>query len=110
MTYPDDSLQKYFDDQSWWEKSQNKQLSPGRLIWAFIPHVDLIPKSLIPAGRAEDEAASHDKIRFEIADLRIKSTISKKELPAAILPSYPGECYTVHRAKKDQPWLLLLAV
>lgn len=101
MTYPDGSLQKYFDDHSWWEKAKDKQLNPSRLIWAFVPHVDLLPKSLISTGRAEDEAANHDKANYEIADLRISAPFPKTDLPAAILPYYRGECYTVHRSKKD---------
>lgn len=106
MTYPDGSLQKYFDDHSWWEKAKDKQLNPGRLIWAFVPHVDLLPKSLISTGRAEDEAANHGKASYEIADLRINNPFSKKQLPAAILPHYRGECYTVHRSKK-RPVLII---
>lgn len=100
LTYPDDSLQKYFDDDCWWEKNTDKTICPGRLIWAFLPHVDQIPKSLIPTGRAEDEATNHSKASFEIADLRIRNPFKKDSLPAAILPYYPGECYTVHRSKK----------
>ena len=106
MTYPDGALQKYFDDQSWWEKTESKQICPGRLIWAFVPHIDLVPKSLIPTGRAEDEATNHHKASFEISDLRINTTIPKTSLPTAILPYYPGECYTVHRSKK-RPALIL---
>lgn len=106
MTYPEGSLQKYFDDHSWWEKNTDKRPTPGRLIWAFIPHVDLIPRSLIPTGRAEDEATNHAKASFELAALRINTHLSKTSLPAAILPFYPGECYTVHRSKK-RPALIL---
>ena len=69
MSYPDGSLQKYFHNESWWEKTKEKQLAPGRLIWAFVPHVDIIPKSLIPTGRAEDEETNHSKASYEIADL-----------------------------------------
>ncbi|MGX9728095.1 MAG: hypothetical protein ACTFAK_12490 [Candidatus Electronema sp. VV] len=100
MSYPEDSLQKYFYDHSWWEKTTEKHPLTGRLIWAFIPHIDVIPKSLIPTGRAEDEASNHSKASFEIADLRIKSHFQKNSLPAAILPVYQNECYTVHRSKK----------
>jgi hypothetical protein len=64
MSYPDGSLQKYFYDLSWWEKTTEKHPLTGRLIWAFIPHIDVIPKSLIPTGRAEDEASNHSKASF----------------------------------------------
>ncbi len=73
---------------------------------AFVPHVDVIPKSLIPTGRAEDEATNHSKASYEIADLRINSVFQKNSLPAAILPYYQNECYTVHRSKK-RPALLI---
>ncbi|MCI5219390.1 MAG: hypothetical protein D3914_09415 [Candidatus Electrothrix sp. LOE2] len=106
MTYPDGSLQKYFDNHSWWEKTNEKQPSFGRLIWAFVPHVDIIPKSLLPTGRAEEEASNHSKVSYEIADLRINSHFQKNSLPAAILPCYQGECYTIHRSKK-RPVLLI---
>ena len=106
MTYPEGSLQQFFDNDSWWEKTTDKRLSPGRLIWAFVPHVDVLPKSLISTGRAEDEATNHSKASYEITDLRISNNIKKTALPAAILPYYRGECYTVHRSKK-RPVLLL---
>jgi hypothetical protein len=73
-------LQKYFDDHSWWEKTTEKNPLPGRLIWAFIPHIDVIPKSLTPIGRAEDEASNHNKASYEIAVLRIKSHFQKNAL------------------------------
>lgn len=106
VTYPDGSLQKYFDDHNWWEKTENKQLLPGRLIWAFIPHVDVLPKSLISTGRAKDEETNHSKASYEITDLRINNPFQKAALPAAILPYYRGECYTVYRSKK-RPVLLI---
>jgi hypothetical protein len=106
LTYPDGSLQKFFDDHCWWEKSTDKIPSPGRLIWAFVPHVDLIPQSFIPTGRAEDEASNHGKASYELAALRITSHHQRTSLPAAILPCYPGEGYTVHRSKK-RPALIL---
>jgi hypothetical protein len=77
VTYPDGTLQKFFNDNSWWDKRPDKKLIPGRLIWAFIPHVDIMPKSMIPAGRLEDEAGNHSKINFEIADLRIGSPYTR---------------------------------
>ncbi len=36
MSYPDGSLQKYFHDDSWWEKTKEKQPVPGRLIWGHL--------------------------------------------------------------------------
>lgn len=106
LTYPEDSLQYFFDNDCWWESTTDKTIRPGLLMWAFVPHVDLIPKSLIPTGRAEDEATNHGKASFELADLRIKTEFTTNSLPAAILPHYPGECYTVHRSKK-RPVLVL---
>lgn len=106
MTYPNGSLQQFFDNDSWWEKTTENQPSPGRLIWAFVPHVDVLPKSLISTGRAEEEASNHGKATYEITDLRIGNRLQKTALPAAILPYYRSECYTVHRSKK-RPVLLL---
>ncbi|MDU9049863.1 MAG: hypothetical protein Q3M30_13525 [Candidatus Electrothrix sp. Rat3] len=107
MTYPDGTLQKFFNDNSWWDERTDKILTPGRLIWAFIPHVDIMPKSMIQAGRLEDEAGNHNKINYEIADLRIRNSYNPmKNLPTAILPYFREECYTVHRSKK-RPALVL---
>lgn len=106
MIYPDNSPQRYIDDTTWWEKTEDKKLRPGRLLWAFVPHVDVIPKSMIPDGRPEDDPTNHDKARYRISDLRIKASIKKDSLPAAILPLYRNECYIVQRSKK-RPVLLL---
>jgi hypothetical protein len=77
MIYPDNSLQKYIDDSTWWEKVEDKELRPGRLLWAFVAHVDVIPKSLVPTGRPEDDPTDHNKARYRITDLRIKAPIKK---------------------------------
>ncbi len=53
VTYPDGSLQKYFDD----------HINPGRLIWAFVPHVDLLPTAILPHYRGECYTVHRSKKR-----------------------------------------------
>ena len=108
LTYPEDCIQRYYDDRNWWQKAKDKQLRPGRLLQAFIPHVSVTPKTLTPIGRQEEEAGNHGKANYQIGPLRINSPPRTDDLPVAGLTCYSGECFTVHRSKKR--YCLLISV
>jgi hypothetical protein len=99
--YPEECLQSWVTDKgSWWDKDTSKELRPGNLIWAFIPHIDLIPHSIEAHDRG-DNYADHSTATFKLTPLRIKSPPPQKDkLPVAALPLYPGERHIVYKGKK----------
>lgn len=81
----------------WWVKCAAHPLCRGQLVRAFVPHVDLVPNTLVPEGRTNP--TSHDQARYKIQTLRVGDLHEKPTLPVAALPSREGEVFTVHRAK-----------
>ncbi|HAA58673.1 MAG TPA: hypothetical protein DCE42_28180 [Myxococcales bacterium] len=106
--YPSDSIQFSVEagGDPWWEKTATKEIERGRLVWAFLPHVDQIPSILLPEGR--DDPTDHNSALFRIKSLNVKKPPpeSRDSLPIAAMPKFAGEVYSVHRAKK-RPALLL---
>jgi len=100
--YPEDSLQFYCSP--WWGRAQDEQIRRGRLLWAFVPHVDQHPHVLIPEGRSEPTEHGSANYRFE--PLRGSTLPAEAKLPVAGLPGYPGEVRLVLRAKR-RPVLVL---
>jgi len=98
--YEDTTLQSYFhsDQKPWWVKEEPKRIVPGRLLWAFLPHTDLIPNVLIPVGRASD--TEHKVANYRIEDFSTANPPKKSRLPVAALPDYEGERRFVYRAKR----------
>lgn len=76
----------------------------GRLIWAFVPHVDQHPYILVTEGRSEP--TEHRSADFRIEPLQGGKLPTGSQLPVAGLPHYPGEVRLVYRAKK-RPALVL---
>ncbi len=93
---PDDCLQNLIDH-PWWIQDDSKTPQCGRLLRAFVPHVDLTPYTLIPENRSNP--TEHHRALFKLEQLRIQQHRSQSQLPVAALPQYPGEVYAVHRAK-----------
>ncbi len=73
-------------------------MARGRLVWAFVPHVDQQPYVLVVKGRVEDDR--HSDAEFEVQPLRVNSPPEEAFLPVAALPAYAGEVRTVYRAKR----------
>lgn len=103
-TYPELSIQSIIEPSPWWVKAQSKELHRGRLIWAFLPHVDQVPFRLLPVGRAE--AIAHEQVTVRIEPLRIKQPQPYVTLPVAGMPIHPGEARIVQQAKK-RPALII---
>ena len=99
--FPEDSLQNYCEP--WWVRSEDQQLRRGRLIWAFVPHVDQQPYLLVAKGRSEP--TEHRFADFEIEPLGSRVPPGA-DLPVAGLPYYPGEVRLLYRAKR-RPALVL---
>jgi hypothetical protein len=102
--YPEDSIQAYVG--KWWLTDVSKDIKRGRLIKAFVPHVDQIPMILSPIGRANP--TDHSKANFTLEPLRIDKPSRTYMLPVAALPEFEGEVRTVYRAKK-RPVLIISA-
>jgi hypothetical protein len=96
--YPDDSIQSIIDPSPWWEKTNIKKLERGRLVYAFIPHVDQIPYTIEPIGRSQPD--QHDSARVKIAPLRINKSRTRGVLPVAAMTIHDSELWTAYRAKK----------
>ncbi len=94
-SYPDDSIQ--FLAGTWWTTEPTRDLRRGRLLRAFVPHVDVLPYTLRPEGRADPK--EHEKIVVRIEPLRVGERPTGPKLPVAALPSFPGEARLVQRAK-----------
>ena len=94
--YPDDSLQSLVS--SWWQKEESQAIKRGRLLKAFVPHVDQNPMILIPEGR--NDPTSHTRVNYRLEPLQTKQMPRPPILPVAALPAYQGEIRTVYRAKK----------
>lgn len=98
MTYSGDRIQDLIDE--WWVKDEEPGFSAGKLIWAYMPYVDMIPYILIPEGRTGD-STQHHLANFRIEQLRISTTYNRTDdLPVAGLPINKGEIRKVSRAKK----------
>lgn len=101
-SYPDDSVPNLCG--AWWEKTDEARLEYGRLVKAFLPHVDQQPSVLVAQGRTDPEA--HEQADFEIQPLRRNLPPPEAYLPVAGLPTYEGEVRIIQRAKK-RPALVL---
>ena len=95
LTYPDDCIQSLIDD--WWIPTEKSHIERGRLLLAFVPHVDQLPYLLVPKGR--NVATEHSLADCEITPLDVNNLPTRARLPVAGLPCYDGEVRTVHRAK-----------
>jgi hypothetical protein len=101
-TYPEDSLQYCCDP--WWIPAADQQLRRGRLVWAFVPHVDQQPYVLVAKGRSEP--TEHRTADFIVEPLQGHRLPVGADLPVAGLPQYPGEVRLAYRAKR-RPVLVL---
>lgn len=100
--YPEDSLPYYFPP--WWVRAEDRQIRRGRLLWAFVPHVDQHPYILVAEGRSG--ATEHGSADYRFEPLQGSHLPAGAKLPVAGLPHYLGEARLVYRAKR-RPVLVL---
>ena len=100
--FPETCLQYYCDP--WWVEAQDRQLRRGRLIWAFLAHIDQQPYRLVPESRSK--STEHGSAEFRMEALLGQAISTGPRLPVAGLPQYEGEVYLVQRAKR-RPALVL---
>ena len=99
---PEDSIQHYVP--KWWTTDDDHNLRRGRLLRAFVPHVDQEPLHLIAEGRADP--TSHKQFTAKIERLDFGASRKAPALPVAALPHFQGEVHAVYRAK-DRPVLVV---
>lgn len=97
LNYPDVCQQALIEP--WWEEYTGIEYRPGRLVWAYLPHADQSPYTLIPIGRADDPT-DHETARVKIKPFSIGDPVKKKDLSVAALPLYENEKFCVYRTKK----------
>ncbi len=95
--FPDSSLQSLVG--AWWERTEDKKIRRGRLLWAFVWQSEIIPLELIPEGRGDD-SGDHSRAKYKIAQLRINQSSTTSRLPVAGLTHFPDETHLACRAKK----------
>ncbi len=103
LKYPEICQQALIEP--WWEEYTDTGYRPGRLIWAYLPHTDQVPYTLIPLGRSEDPT-DHKTARVKIKSFSVGDPVRKKDLPVAALPLYNNESFGVYRTKK-RPALII---
>lgn len=94
-TYPDDTIQALTNN--WWVEDKSSNYKFGRLINAYLPHVDQIPYQLITTGR--NEPTNHNSAMCSLKPLKIRRSPCRPKLPVAALPYFENEVRTVYRAK-----------
>lgn len=90
----------------WWTTAPKGELRRGRLVHAFVPHVDQIPLTLNTEGRAQPTEHSTALVKLEA--MRVHQPAPPiSQLPVAALPhQHGGNVYAVYRAKR-RPALVL---
>lgn len=102
--YPEDCVQSLYD--SWWQQDTEKApICRGRLLKAYVPHVDQVPMALVPRDRTED-VRQHQLADCDIVPLDYSSVMRPSGLPVAGIPCVPKEARGVYRVKK-RPVLVL---
>ena len=61
MRYADNTIQSF--EPEWWLEDGKRVIQPGRLVKVVLPHIHLVPWSLVPEGRGED-TTDHTKVRY----------------------------------------------
>ena len=89
----------------WWVETQDRSFAAGRLVWAFVKHVDQVPQALVATGRG-DNPRQHSLADCEIVPVSSDKLFSRSRLPVAALPCFDREIRAVYRAKK-RPVLVL---
>lgn len=93
--YPEDSIQSLINP--WWIEEKGSEIKRGRLIRAFLPHVDQVPKQLIAIGRPDP--TDHSRADYTVCPLSVKQP-KRSQLPVAALPAFDNEVNAIYRAKK----------
>lgn len=99
--YPDDQIQHFVcPNDDWWLEDSSHPIIRGRLLWAYLPHVDVVPVELIAEGRPGADPTDHTHAEIQLRQLRISAPGKLPILPIAGLPHYESERRLAYRAKR----------
>ena len=101
--YPDDCLQSTINS-DWWIENDENVLCRGALVFAFAPHIDQIPYTFEPVGRAQAE--EHGSATIRVTPLKVDKPLKQTDLPVAAMSLHGNEVWAAYRAKK-RPCLVL---
>lgn len=97
MKYPDNTIQSY--ENEWWIEDNRKVIQPGRLVRVVLPHIHLVPWTLIPEDRGKDPT-DHKKVRYSMKELKLTNRRELASLPPAAFPLNNDEHILAYRGKK----------
>lgn len=103
MTYAKNTVQYYAKD--WWITDDHRDFRTGRLVKAILPHVHLVPFTLVSAGRGDDPT-DHRRARYSMRELKVLDQKTLPTLPAASLTFPEGDSVLAYRGKK-RPALII---
>jgi hypothetical protein len=95
QAYPEDSIHSYVG--KWWTTRDERTISRGRLLRAFVPFVGQEPLQLVAQGRVDPQ--DHGRAQYTVEPLRIGAPRRAPRLPVAALPANPGEVRAVYLGK-----------
>lgn len=98
MTYPDDCVQALGAGGKWWEPQPDAQIHRGSLVLCYVPHIDQVPYTFEPIGRASP--TEHDAAIVKVAPLKVDQPLKQLKLPVAAMPLHPNEVWAAYRAKR----------
>jgi hypothetical protein len=102
--FPEDCIQSIVGSDKWWVRNEEQRICRGALIFAFAPHVDQVPYTFEPVGRAD--AGRHDDAILRVSPLKVNPSLKPTDLPVAAMTLHTGEVWAAYRAKK-RPCLVL---
>lgn len=102
--YPDDCIQSIIKPTEWWIRNEERRLCRGALVFAFAPHVDQVPYTFEPIGRADP--TRHSDAVLRVSPLRVNQPLRKTDLPVAAMTLHHREVWAGYRAKK-RPCLVI---
>jgi hypothetical protein len=98
------TVQSLIEPDAWWVSCEARTPQRGHLAWAYLPYLEVEPRTLVVEGRVDP--TDHVRAKCRIEPLRIREPPRAPALPVAALPIYGSEVYLVQRAKR-RPVLVL---
>lgn len=88
--WPEDSVQGFVGE--WWVQDPLGQATRGALAYAWVPHVEQVPKLIIPEGRLDTRDHSSFKVSIRpFDDAARRRTQLQTGLPVAAVPLHADE-------------------
>ena len=104
IKWPEDSVQGFVG--TWWERDPHGRATRGALAYAWVPHVEQVPKQFILKGRSE--AKDHSSFKVSVRPFSGSGAKSQAPmgLPIAAVPLHADEILLGLTAK-ERPVLII---